>query len=92
MLLYLITYDIPCNRRRKKISDILEGYGKRVQYSVFECKLPLKKYREMKDRLLKIVNVEEDGFRIYPISNHTLSKVEVWCGMAVTEFPESMII
>lgn len=32
MLLYVVTYDIQCDRRRKKVSDILEGYGRRVQY------------------------------------------------------------
>ena len=31
MLLYIVAYDISSNRRRKKVSDILEGYGKRVQ-------------------------------------------------------------
>lgn len=44
MLLYLITYDISCNKRRQKISDLLEGYGSRVQHSVFECVLNRKKY------------------------------------------------
>ena len=33
---YLITYDIEDDKRRKKISDLLEGYGVRVNYSVFE--------------------------------------------------------
>jgi len=32
-------YDIPSDKRRKKVSDLLEGYGQRVQYSVFECVL-----------------------------------------------------
>ena len=31
---YLITYDIEDDKRRKKISDLLEGYGVRVNYSV----------------------------------------------------------
>ena len=43
MLLYVVTYDIPSNKRRKKVSDLLEGYGRRVQYSVFECLLSAKK-------------------------------------------------
>ncbi|MBR8835369.1 MAG: CRISPR-associated endonuclease Cas2 [Stigonema ocellatum SAG 48.90 = DSM 106950] len=39
MFLYVVAYDVPCDKRRKKISDLLEGYGQRVQYSVFECLL-----------------------------------------------------
>ncbi|MEF3191391.1 MAG: CRISPR-associated endonuclease Cas2 [Campylobacterales bacterium] len=33
---YLITYDIPDNRRRQKLHDLLSGYGQRVNDSVFE--------------------------------------------------------
>ena len=36
---YLITYDIENNKRRKKVSDELEAYGYRVNFSVFECEL-----------------------------------------------------
>jgi CRISPR-associated endonuclease Cas2 len=49
MLMYLVTYDVSCNRRRRKVSDLLEGYGKRVQWSVFECQLSTKKYQELRD-------------------------------------------
>jgi len=51
MLLYIVAYDIPSNRRRKKISDLLEGYGRRVQYSVFELMLSPAKYAELRQRL-----------------------------------------
>jgi CRISPR-associated protein Cas2 len=50
MFLYIVAYDIPSNRRRKKVSDILEGYGRRVQYSVFELVLVKSKYDEMRRR------------------------------------------
>jgi CRISPR-associated endonuclease Cas2 len=53
MLLYLITYDIPCDKRRKKVSDLLEGYGTRVQYSVFECCLEKDQYDRLRKRLRK---------------------------------------
>ena len=33
---YLITYDIEDDKKRKKISDELEAFGYRVNYSVFE--------------------------------------------------------
>lgn len=37
MLFYVVVYDISSDKQRKKVSDLLEGYGLRVQYSVFEC-------------------------------------------------------
>lgn len=93
MFLYVVAYDIPCNKRRQKISDLLEGYGQRVQYSVFECRLSADKYKELRRRLKKKVKLAEDSLRFYPLSRHTLEQVECWgVGPAVTEFPGSVII
>ncbi|MGP1372035.1 MAG: CRISPR-associated endonuclease Cas2, partial [Almyronema sp.] len=36
-MLVLVVYDIPDDKRRTKLATFLEGYGRRVQYSVFEC-------------------------------------------------------
>jgi CRISPR-associated protein Cas2 len=92
MLLYLVTYDIPSDKRRKKVSDLLEGYGQRVQYSVFECRLESAKYEELKTRLKKRVNLEEDSVRFYPLSGHTLNQVETWGGVPLTEPPGSFVV
>ena len=92
MLLYLVTYDIPSNKRRKKVSDLLEGYGRRVQYSVFECLLESGKFKELKIRLKKRVNNTEDSVRFYPLSGHTLSQVEIWGGVPLTQVPGSIVV
>ncbi|MGI0480838.1 CRISPR-associated endonuclease Cas2 [Geminocystis sp. CENA526] len=93
MLFYVICYDIPDDKRRKKISDLLEGYGSRVQYSVFECVLPDKKYKELQTRIKKIYKSEEDNLRFYPVSSHTLIKVEVWgIGAEITQPATSVIV
>jgi CRISPR-associated protein Cas2 len=92
MLLYIVTYDIPCDKRRKKVSDLLEGYGQRVQYSVFECALPETKYLELCRRLKKKLKVGEDSVRIYPLSGHTLTQVEVWGGPPIRQMPGSVVV
>lgn len=93
MLFYLICYDIPDDKRRKKIADILEGYGSRVQYSVFESVLNAKQYKELRKRLKKVFKQEEDNLRFYPISAHTLKQVEIWGqGSELTNPPKSTII
>ena len=92
MLLYLVTYDISCNKRRKKVSDLLEGYGQRVQYSVFECVLPVDKFGELRQRLADRGNQAEDSVRFYPLSRHTLNQVEVWGKVPVTQPPKSVVI
>ncbi len=92
MLLYLVTYDISCNKRRKKVSDLLEGYGQRVQYSVFECVLTPEKYAELRQRLLQRLRDTEDNVRLYPLSRHTLNQVEVIGGLPVLSPPGSIVI
>lgn len=92
MLLYLVTYDIPSNQRRKKVSDLLEGYGRRVQYSVFECVLTAQKYDELRRRLKRQIKSGEDSVRFYPISRHTLAQVEVWGDPPVMQLPGSTIV
>ncbi|MBD2667225.1 CRISPR-associated protein Cas2 [Richelia sinica FACHB-800] len=93
MFLYVISYDIPCDKRRKKVADLLEGYGQRVQYSVFECQLSTEKYQNLRRQLRKKLKLEEDNVRFYPLSRHTLSQVETWgVGIPVIEPPSSIII
>lgn len=93
MLFYVVAYDIPDDKRRKRVSDLLEGYGQRVQYSVFECVLTQSKYDELRRRLRKRIKSAEDSVRFYPLSKHTLSQIEVWgIGPAVTSSPSSIVV
>lgn len=59
--MYLVSYDIVSDRLRNKIAKTLEGYGKRVQYSVFECDLTEKRYKELYQKLLTLAQGVEDG-------------------------------
>lgn len=59
--MYLVSYDITSDRLRNQIARILEGYGRRVQYSVFECDLTEKRYQELYGRLLKLAEEMEEG-------------------------------
>ena len=80
---YLIVYDIVRNKPRKKVSDILEGYGNRVNKSVFECTF---KNKRTKDEVIKQIEKEidskRDSVRIYAIcqncihSSHALGERE----------------
>ena len=44
-MLYLIAYDISIDARRTKLAELLEGFGQRVQRSVFECDLNEREYQ-----------------------------------------------
>jgi CRISPR-associated protein Cas2 len=92
MLFYVIAYDIPCDKRRKKVADLLEGYGQRVQYSVFECVLSKSLYDELRQRLQKQIKENEDSIRFYPISRHTLGQIKTLGGVPLTKPPGSTIV
>ncbi len=92
MFFYVVTYDIPGDKRRKKISDVLTGYGERVQYSVFECVLSRSQFKELRKKLRSKFKAEEDSIRFYPLSAHTLGQVEIWGKPPLTQAPGSTII
>nr|WP_287128206.1 CRISPR-associated endonuclease Cas2 [Candidatus Cyanaurora vandensis] len=77
-MLWIIAYDIPLTKRRTKIAELLEGYGQRVQYSVFECDIEEQKFKELRERLQKLCKLPEDSVRFYPVNLR--STVVVWGG------------
>lgn len=72
---YLVCYDVVGDRRRVRVSRLLEGYGLRVQKSVFECVLSESQYEMLNQKLKKCLKKNEDQVRFYPMSGHTRDKV-----------------
>lgn len=38
-MLWVISYDVPSDRTRGQVAEVLSEYGVRVQWSVFECRV-----------------------------------------------------
>ncbi|HBE16860.1 MAG TPA: CRISPR-associated endonuclease Cas2 [Cyanobacteria bacterium UBA11149] len=74
-MLVVVVYDIPDDKRRTKLSNFLEGYGRRVQFSVFECFLSLDEMRELYQKVQRLVKPDEDNVRFYWISEEAVSRV-----------------
>ena len=76
--LWMITYDISNHKIRRNISKHLEDHGKRVQYSIFECRLTKKQQQELKKHL--DTNIEKhDKINWYPLCNHCEKSIH-WQG------------
>lgn len=75
-MLVVVVYDSPNDRRRLKLSNFLEGYGRRVQYSVFECFLSLPEMQILCQRVEAIVDKTEDNVRFYWLSREAVAKVK----------------
>ncbi|MCX7771345.1 MAG: CRISPR-associated endonuclease Cas2 [Proteobacteria bacterium] len=74
----VISYDISDDNKRKKIAEILKDYGKRVQYSVFECNLDKKQIKNMIDEVLDYIDTETDSVRLYYICENCLRLRETY--------------
>lgn len=72
----VVAYDISDDKRRDKICDILSGYGKRVNYSVFECFLTEREIERLKSRIKKHFKRGEDSILYYYLCKDCLEKVE----------------
>jgi CRISPR-associated protein Cas2 len=57
---YIVAYDISHPRRLRKVARTLEGYGTRLQLSVFECPLDGVRLAKAKAQLAEQINHEED--------------------------------
>ena len=88
--LFLVCFDV-CGidkadrRRRVRVAKILEGYGERVQKSVFECWLTRSERRELEQRLGKHLKADVDRFECFPLRPTDARRVVVEGKGAVTE-------
>lgn len=69
----VIAYDIVDDRRRNKIAKELENWGRRVQYSIFECELDAAQLATLQERLQPHI-ADEDSVRIYQLCQNCLGK------------------
>lgn len=79
----VVSYDIVSDRRRRKVMKALEGFGMRVQYSVFECLLTAAQMVEMQRKLKKLVGCD-DSVRFYFISADDVKRIALLGGANIT--------
>lgn len=77
-----VSYDIVDNRRRRRLSNLLEQFGVRVQKSVFELNLEEKDLPRLVSRIEKTIDPAEDSVRIYRLTKETV-KLSLWLGLKV---------
>lgn len=92
-MFYLVTYDITDDQRRTKVAKILEDFGDRVQYSVFEMEIERsEQLDEMQGRLNRVIDPASDSVRIYFLCQGCRTKIEILGQGEVYEDQEVYII
>lgn len=64
---YVICYDISSNDRRRRVSECLDGYGDRIQRSVFEAVLDAKLLKACLSELADLIDSDEDSIAAYAL-------------------------
>lgn len=71
----VIAYDIMDDRRRNRVVKVIERYGTRVNYSVFECMFTNVQFKHTQEKIAKLIKFKEDSVIYYPICVDCFSKI-----------------
>jgi CRISPR-associated protein Cas2 len=65
--IWVVTYDIADDRRRRQVARALCNHMARVQESVFEGRLTPAMQRRLEQQAAALIEAGEDGIRFYPL-------------------------
>lgn len=96
MMMTLVSYDVSTvdaagRKRLRKVAKECVNYGQRVQNSVLEVDVDYGTFLKLKDRLMKIIDEEQDSLRFYYLGNNWKRRVE-HIGAKETYDPEGSLI
>jgi CRISPR-associated protein Cas2 len=95
MKYYLVCFDIKDHRYRRRLARLLEGYGERVQYSVFE--LALRRDAQLRELTTSIRALQEQhheigNIRFYHLTLPCREASFTLDGGVVMQFPGIVIV
>ena len=71
----VVASDIKEDRKRARVSKILEKYGIRVNFSVFECMFTDIQLLQVQEKIKKILDKRSDTVIYYPICVNCYTKI-----------------
>ena len=80
-MMVLVTYDVNTEsvagrKRLRQVAKLCVDFGQRVQHSVFECSVAPAEFVELKNKLLEIIDKEQDSIRFYMLGKNWQNRVE----------------
>ena len=75
----------------RRVARACQDWGQRVQFSVFECELDPAQWTQLRNWLIKEINVEADSLRFYFLGANWRKRVE-HVGAKPARDPEAPII
>ena len=87
----VVAYDVTDDRRRTRLHKCLKSFGTPVQYSVFECLLDERRFRELKAMVRKTIDAKQDLVRYYRLCESCRTRVLAINGV-VTSVQQTVIV
>ena len=93
----LVTYDVSTETaegrsRLRRVAKTCEGFGQRVQKSVFECTVNDVTFHRMKAKLLEIIDETEDSIRFYKLPEDRERRVEEYGQGKIVDFKGPLVV
>jgi CRISPR-associated protein Cas2 len=93
----LVCYDVNTQtaegrRRLRRVAQVCQNFGQRVQYSVFECTVNEANRARMSARLLREIDFAEDSLRIYTLGRDRDAVVEAYGRDHYVDFTAPLVI
>jgi CRISPR-associated protein Cas2 len=76
-MIMIVAYDIADDKRLIRVAKVMLDYGVRVQKSIFEVSVTPALFREIKERVEKIIVAEEDGVKYFPLCERCAGTAEI---------------
>jgi CRISPR-associated protein Cas2 len=97
MINLLVTYDVNTltkegRRRLRRVAKICEGFGQRVQLSVFEISVTETQKEILRHRLKKAIDPSLDSLRIYTLVGSRANVVEAHGRDQFIDYTEPLIV
>jgi CRISPR-associated protein Cas2 len=84
-MLTLVAYDIADEKRLRRVANLCEDYGIRVQYSIFECRLDERSFAQLWAGLLALIDDHEDRLVAYKIDARSAKETMTAGAMVCSE-------
>ena len=76
-MIVILAYDIASDTRRARLAAALEGWGYRLQESVFQLRLEPAELDEVRQQVTEIINQADDVIHLYPLCDSCLTRSEI---------------
>ena len=82
--LIVVAYDVRDRRRLRRVATVMEQYGIRVPFSVFECRLNKERMTRLLDDIKRVINRRHDKVTVITLCQSCVQRSERFIENGIT--------